>query len=152
MGRPGTRIIGYEPPKVTPIGPREFRLTEPYALTWVTSSDQGFQIVVPEGFNTNFASLPDWLFRLTGIPSSDYDAGAFVAHDYIWWKMGVFTQKDNDYRYYDQFAHRWTPLSTRFTPKESNKLMKHTMEAAGDPAWMCHAFYWGVELFPNKHW
>ena len=61
----------------TGVGEYVWRLTEP--LTFVTS--EGYVLDIPEGFLTDFASVPRCLWWILPLTDGQYDAAA-VVHDY----------------------------------------------------------------------
>lgn len=87
---------------------------------WVTVEDMPYvigstqdRIVVPEGFVTDFASIPQSLWSLGLSPHGQYSRAA-VVHDYLYWTQGckrdqadrllVIAMKESKVGNFDEFA------------------------------------------------
>lgn len=84
-----------------------WRLSEP-AFVWVGSK----QIIIPEGYETDFASkpllVPDWL-----VPVSGLSAMASAAHDYLC-ETGVVSRAEADRAFLDLMHLAGVPLWQRW--------------------------------------
>ena len=79
-------------PTVRPFGDNKFWVTvEPLEYVIGSTSDR---IVVPKGFVTDFASLPQPLWSLGLSPHGQYSRAA-VIHDYLYWAQGC-TREQSD--------------------------------------------------------
>jgi hypothetical protein len=98
-------------PTVRPFGDNRFWMTvEP--LEYVIGSTQD-RIVVPKGFVTDFASIPEPLWSLGLSPHGQYSRAA-VVHDYLYWSQGctreqadrllLIAMKESKVGSFDEFA------------------------------------------------
>jgi hypothetical protein len=85
----------------------------------------GTTITIPVGFETDFASVPRWLWSV--IPPIGKYIIAAVVHDYLY---------DNR-------------IGTR---KEADKIFLDLMLQYGVHRWGAHCMYWGVRLGGKKWW
>lgn len=104
-----------------------FRLQEPLQVSLPAGGCQGgLWLEVPAGFETDFASVPRWLWWLMP-PLGRYSRAALV-HDYL-------------YQHHDAMS--------RFL---ADALFRELMFHLGVPAWKRLAMYWGVRLFGWLYW
>ena len=97
-------------PTVRAFGDNKFWVTVE-DMTYVIGSTQE-QIVVPKGFVTDFASIPQALWSLGLSPYGQYSRAA-VIHDYLYWSQGctraqsdrllVIAMKESRVRAFDEF-------------------------------------------------
>ena len=99
--------------------------------TWVLRSPLAYEsnvagcvICAPEGFRTDFASVPraPVVYWLTG----DVAHAAAVIHDYLYSTGGV-------------------------TRKQADDVLLEAMAVTGVPAWRRYAMYWAVRAFGATH-
>jgi hypothetical protein len=82
-------------------------------------------IIIPAGYQTDFASVPRWLWSFIP-PVGRYNLASLV-HDYLY---------DNQ-------------IGTR---KEADKIFLDLMLQYGVHRWGAHCMYWGVRLGGKKWW
>jgi hypothetical protein len=82
----------------------------------------GFLIVVPAGFETDFASVPRFFWRL--LPPTGQYGKAAVIHDYL-----------------------YRTVTEDFTKNECDRIFLEAMEYLGVGRPTRYAMYWGVRLF-----
>lgn len=76
--------VSLRPPKVPDQGLKgliEFVITKEY--TWPITRKEG-QVVIPEGFVTDYASIPGWAAHFGFPKRGPYDSAAAI-HDYLYW-------------------------------------------------------------------
>lgn len=78
-----------KPLVVTPIDGIRWRLVKPFE--YYIAEPDGEKIVVPEGFITDFASIPRFAWSIIGSPWGKYGKAA-VIHDYCYHRV-MFTRK-----------------------------------------------------------
>lgn len=96
-----------------------YELLEPISIHF-TTDEQGFDIEVPAGFRTDFASVPRWLWAIFP-PTGEWSAVS-VLHDWL---------------------YRRTTCS-RFL---ADAIFREGMAAVGVPAWRRVAAYYAVRVF-----
>lgn len=96
-----------------------WELQQPITLTFATD-DRGFEITVPAGFRTDFASVPTWLHWL--FPPAGQYAAVAVLHDWLYRKT----------------------TCSRFL---ADALFREGMEAAEVPLWRRVTMYYAVRIF-----
>lgn len=122
------RVVGH----FLPDG-RRFRLTEdllyrpdvpggPSHLTWTTL---GSALVVPAGFETDFASTPRLLWAIA--PPIGRHTAASVIHDWL---------------YSQTIGSRWW----------ADRVFLRAMQQSHAPWWKSRAYYWSVRLFGHFVW
>lgn len=100
---------------------REFR----YYVDYENSPDY---IDVPEGFETDFASVPRGLWNI--FPPDGLYTQAAVLHDYLYHQRGNHTR----------------------TRKECDGIFLEAMGVLGTPWWKRHLMYRAVRLFGGAYW
>lgn len=83
-------------------GQDKFRLTKPF-FYYVGDKSDVDNIVVPAGFTTDFASIPRFLWRIIGTPTSADYRNAAVLHDFLYClgKDSGRSRKECDDIFYD---------------------------------------------------
>lgn len=110
-----------EEPKVRFIGPRKVRLEEPLVFN---SPTLGI-IYVPEGTETDFASIPRVFWRI--LPPWDSHRPAAIVHDHLY-------------------------TAQTCTKDQADTVFLEAMEALGVPTWKRQAMYRAVQLFGGFVW
>jgi hypothetical protein len=118
----GTRLNLTGPLRVEilPSG-RRARLTQPYRV----GTAAGRIIEVPEGFETDFASVPRLFWRI--VPPWGRYSPAAVAHDYLY-------------------------STGKVSRKEADGIFLELMERLTVPLWKRYVMYWAVRLFGWFAW
>lgn len=106
---------------------RVWKLTRP--LTYVC--DNGVHIAAQQGFRTDFASVPRFLWWL--LPPDDTYTEAAVIHDWLYW------------------LHKTFPLAT-MTRRDADQILFDAMTALGVPAWKRWLIYTGVRIGGRAYW
>lgn len=101
---------------------------------WMVYEDcQAGDLLIPEGFVTDFASVPRWLWSI--IPPYGIAANASVLHDY---------------RYI--FCELGQELGSHHARIRADKLFLGDLLQDGIPKWQAWAMYRAVRLFGKGHW
>ena len=100
---------------------RSARLTQPYRV----GTTAGRIIEVPEGFETDFASVPRLFWRI--VPPWGRYSPAAVVHDYLY-------------------------STSKVSRKEADGIFLELMGRLGVPLWKRLAMYWAVRLFGWFAW
>ncbi len=101
------------------------------------------KIEVPEGFITDFASIP-WMFW-SFLPSWGKYGKAAVLHDCLYQNPVVFTTKDGGKLY---LAGAWRP----YTRKEADQIFYRAMIVGGTKKWKARLMYFAVRVFGFLSW
>lgn len=112
------------PPRTIPFGDNQY---------WIVDNDMKYsigktkiEIVVPRGFVTDFASIPQSLWSL-GLSSHGQYSRAAVIHDYLYWTQGC-------------------------TREQADRLLVIAMKESGVSSFDEWAIYQGVNKFGEKAW
>lgn len=92
-------------------------------------SDEYGEIVVPDGFVTDFASIPRQAWFLLD-PEDPVILYASVVHDWLYSVGGAM----------------------RYTREESDGVLREAMEASGASGWQRQMVYRSVRMFGGSHW
>lgn len=96
-------------------------------------------IIVPIGFETDLASIPNWFQAI--LPVNDKHRRAAVIHDYLYTMHAVFGSKT------DNPAHT-IPIN-RVT---ADSILLEAMCACHEVRWRRQAIYWAVRVGGGAHW
>ena len=113
-----------EGPKVAPVVEAE---------VWRLTDDFEYKVdccvyTVPQGFLTDGASIPRFLWRLCGHPMATRRFPVAVIHDYLYSEPGGRSRAEVDELYHDGLV------------------------ALGFPKWKANIEYWAIRLFGGSHW
>lgn len=102
-------------------------------LTYVTGS--GYKIIVPAGFQTDFASIPRIFWGLYGF--NPYGPAKFpaVVHDYL----------------YSLRGGRFPDGSEGFDRRESDDILREALQLVGERRSIRDTIYYAVRLFGGWH-
>lgn len=113
-----------EPLTVTKISGKMWRVERGFEF-YVGSEDSGARISVPEGFETDFASVPRIFWTILP-PDGEYTQAA-VLHDYLY-------------------------NTKKFSRKYSDDIFLMAMEALGVALWKRNIMYRAVRMFGWRPW
>lgn len=141
------KIQNFNQPELALVRDGEYILTKDYALHW-TIGDFHFKIVVPAGFNTDIASVPQFVWSL-GVAPDGLHRGAAIVHDFLYLNTGKLPLGTY---FVSQVGQHWTPSVVHFRRSECDKLFLEVMREAGVSAFKRKAMYYAVRLFGKKGW
>ena len=123
---------------------RRFRLADDVVYTWRHAGEGGagvYRLVVPEGFEHDFASVPRPLWVLV----APIDLGiASIVHDWLYANAGrVETLR---------WAGTWEPVATPWTREDADRLFARLMREQGVARWRRRAAYLAVRVFAGRFW
>lgn len=123
------------PIRIEKIGKRRYKLLDSFEYRIGSADGQEF-VRVMAGFETDFASIPRFLWWLWPPVGDDYD-GAALIHDCIY-KTGYVSCNDG--------SIRWV------TRAEGDGIMNEAMEVAGTPTWKRRPIFSGVRVGGRRAW
>jgi hypothetical protein len=127
-----------EPIKYKNIADKYFQLEEDYTVR-VHINGVLQSITVPKGYITDLASIPRFVWTLTGLTPDGLYRGAAVVHDYIYgMKNGMG---------YSAVVSSDKTQVFRLSRQECDKIFRELMEDAGESDWKVKTFFWAVETF-----
>ena len=136
------KIITKHYPSIVPIGRRKYRLVDNYRFKY-EDGDALCIVSAKEGMITDGASVPQWLWSITGLTPDGLIRTAALVHDRLYQTGGEIKERPNNAS---------TTYHTRLTRSECDKLFKAIMLNSGIKKWRCTLAYWGVRLFGGLHW
>lgn len=116
---------------VTLVEPLEYR---------VGSAESDEQIIVPAGFETDFASIPWGLWNL--FPPLGPWARPAIIHDFLY-----ATRGDGIYG-----TRQWITRGEAYLREEADAIFLEAMEVVGVPAWRRAIMYRAVRIGGGKGW
>lgn len=123
-------MLMLEQPDARPVAGGRYRLMHDY-----TYRSHSWQITVPRGFEWDGASVPRFLWSLSGIRPDGLQRAAALVHDYL-------------YRYSGSVEGSYTT----FTRKGADVLFRDMIREAGGSWWMAWKAYRAVRLFGWMAW
>jgi hypothetical protein len=102
--------------------------------------DSDDRIVVPAGFETDFASIPWGLWNL--FPPYGRWARAAIIHDFLYATRGTGVFE----------GRRWITRATDYTRKEADKIFLEAMEVVGVDPWRRTVMYRAVWAWGTRGW
>ena len=126
---------------------RRFRLAEPAVYTWAHAGEDGvphvYRLIVPEGFEHDFASVPRALWALI----APLDLGiASIFHDWLY----VYAGRVETLR--EAGARIWEPVDTPWTRRDADRLFARMMREQGVRRWRRRLAYLAVRAFAGGFW
>lgn len=99
----------------------------------------GYRVMVPVGFITDFASVPRFFWRILP-PTGSYGKAA-VIHDYLYQYPAINAYQNNEL------------FRTKvFSRKDCDRVFLEAMEVLAVAAWKRKVMYWGVRAGGWKPW
>jgi len=122
---------------------RRFRLLEPATYAWCHEA-HSYCLVVPEGFEHDFASVP----RLLWMVISPIDLGlASMFHDWIYRHQGRVTTLA-----WDPGEGRWAPRERPWVRRDADRLFARIMREQAVARWRRRLAFRAVRLFGGRAW
>ena len=125
---------------------RRFRLADEATYTWRHAPEGGaagvYRLVVPAGFDHDFASVPRPLWVLV----APVDLGiASIFHDWLYARGGLV----ETLRW---AGGTWEPAATPWTREDADRLFGRLMREQGVVRWRRRAAYLAVRAFAGGFW
>lgn len=133
-------------PDIRPVTDTLYRLNEDYTYVWIQRNIVT-QITVPKGFTYDGASVPRFLWSLSGLTRDGLIRAAALVHDWIYMNDGALPECSMR-----EFNKGWTCISGRWTRKDSDKLFLKMMLEAGIENYRANRAYACVRLFGGLYW
>lgn len=125
-----------------PINDRgQYELIEP--LVYDT---HGYRLRIPKGFITDFASIPRWLWSITGWTPGGLQQDAAIIHDYLYQREGRPREKDVS------LLEITRPWPARFTRKECDDIFYAAMIELGVNSVKAATMTKAVNIFGRFAW
>lgn len=108
----------------------KFRLETGFRY-YIGEEDSELYVDIPEGFETDFASIPSifqWIFP----PHDPRWAKAAIVHDYLYFPEGFYFDHGNKFN--------------KYTRKFADDVFREAMEVLGSPPFIRWAFYYAVRI------
>ncbi len=122
---------------------RRFRLLEPATYAWCHRA-RSFCLVVPEGFQHDFASVPRPLWALI----SPIDLGmASIFHDWLYRNRGRVTTLT-----WDSAQERWNPREDPWIRRDADRLFARIMREQGVARWRRRLAFLVVRAAGGRYW
>jgi len=118
-------------PLMVPTGESEYTLVEDYSYTWVAMGNDGKikeqVMVVPKYHKSDGASVPRFLWSITGIRPDGLNRAAALIHDFIYENKGVMPKQSHFVIKKD----RWVEADHKWTRKEADRIFCRLLRQAG---------------------
>ncbi len=158
--------IELEQPLMVPIGPIEYKLTEEYAYYWEDEDEVIHRIVVPQGVETDGATVPQVVWSMSGIRPDGLIRAAALVHDWIYVNDGdlpdgshtIWTGTKHEFYnlYYPyrkensvehNYAEKWVDEDRYWSHRDADKLFAKIMKEAGMAGFRVQIAYLAVRMF-----
>lgn len=122
---------------------RHFILLEDAVYAWCHEG-RSYCLVVPNGFEHDFASVPRPLWGLI----APIDLGmASIFHDWIYRNQGEVTTL-----LWEGDPQRWTPHADRWSREQADRLFARIMREQGVAKWRRRCAYLAVRFWGRRFW
>jgi hypothetical protein len=115
-----------EQPNIKPIGKDAYRLVEPFCYK---------EICVPMGFVFDGASIPRFLWTLSGLTPDGLHRAAALIHDYLYHHKGKIPNSKVEY-----------------TRREADSIFRELLTRSCINSLNVRRMYWAVRLFGYFYW
>lgn len=131
----------FKQPNIIPITDRLYQTVEEYSYEWITG-DVVNKIIVPAGYRYDGASVPRFIWSISGVLPDGLHRGATLVHDWIYFHKGKLpigsmmwkNVGDSDDMYQNVTAGKWTR-------KDCDKLWVKMARHAGEPRYKLMNFF-----------
>lgn len=127
----------------------QYRLYAPYTYEWHGEDGILRAITIPTGFLCDLASVPRWLWTITGITPSGLIEAAALLHDFIYRNKGKLPRYSygmlKDGVWVDLYGAKWGRI-------DGDKLFARVMREAGVSKSKRRAAYLGVRAGGWASW
>ncbi|MFY0658122.1 MAG: DUF1353 domain-containing protein [Neptunomonas phycophila] len=152
-------------PLMVPIGPIKYKLVEEYTYYWEDEQGVINRITVPEGIETDGATVPRVVWTLSGIRPDGLIRAAALVHDWIYVNDGnppdgshtTWTgTKEEFFEFYypnreiksltDNYGSKWVDDNRAWSHRQADKLFAQMMTEAGMKDFRVKIAYVSVRL------
>lgn len=134
-------------PDVIPINGDRYRLRKTHSYEW-EKYNYHFRLIVPAGFEYDGASVPRFLWSITGILPDGLQREAALFHDWIYHHEGCLPKGS----YQTEIRGRWLDVKKCWTRKNTDRLFGRHMREASVPKVRRRMAFIAVRLFGRKAW
>jgi hypothetical protein len=142
-----------EQPDLRPINAREFVLAEEYRDEWVEFGKRCRQIT-KAGYVTDIASVPRFVWSLSGITPDGLHRAAALSHDRRYQRRGMMRDDDicGAYQEFDSSINAWIGMNRTFSRAQCDQMFLDDMLTAGESPGVARTMFWAVRLFGWAAW
>lgn len=142
----------FKQPEMIPVNDNEYYLINDYEYEWSDEiNGQLMKVTVEKGFTCNLASVPRFVWTLTGFLPDGLHRGAALIHDYLYRHRGM-PQAINPTALQVYTNNGWRVYVKRLTRRQIDKVFLKAMEEAGTGGFKRHLMYWAVRSFGGAYW
>jgi Protein of unknown function (DUF1353) len=139
-------------PDVLPISDKVYQLQSDYSVR-VILRHQMVEITSPKGQLTDLASIPRWVWTLSGLTPDGLYRGAAVIHDYIYSKHVKGTNYSRvGVALYEIKENFLDSTLWNLTRAECDSVFNQLIQQAGETGWKQWAMYHAVRTFGGFFW
>ena len=134
-------ISPYPQPITVPISDEFYQLTEDFEYVW-KKEEVFYRIVIRKGYKFDGASVPRWLWSISGLHPSGLILAPAVIHDRLLEKAGDLGED-----YQKKVDGKWQTVKAVWTKEQADKLFCRMLREAGVPKFRRRMAYYAVRLF-----
>ena len=116
-----------------------YELQHDYEVDLINYIHRDIQLVIPEGFRYDGASVPRPLWSISGLSRDGLHRAAALVHDFIYHYKGDFVDESNQ-------------KDLTLTRKEADKVFRKMLKEVNIASHRCWLAYCGVRLFGGFWW
>lgn len=142
----------YKQPNIEPITNRIYQLVDDFSYEWVTSKNQMIinKITIPSGFRYDGASIPRFLWTITGFLPDGLHRAASLIHDYIYYYKGNIPKESFNWRYRGDSDETSEEVIGKWSRKDCDKLFYKILKEYG--VRNSRLLYYSVRLLGWLYW
>ena len=134
-------------PLIIPISEDEYELVQRYTYEWKLYDKPLQYLKVPEGFIYDGASVPRWLWSISGIRPDGLNRAASLLHDYLYSRKGILPKMSHM-----KYTDKWVPADHVWDRKEADRLFCRLLREAGVSKVKRLIAYGAVRIFGGSSW
>lgn len=134
-------------PMIIPVAERTYRLEQEYQYCWLKDGINN-RMLIPTGFTYDGASVPRFIWSLSGITPDGLIRAAALVHDWIYNHAGLLPPGFQQYLQEDQ----WLDVHGRWSRREADRMFSRIMRDAGVSRFRRRIAYLAVRLFGWFSW
>ncbi len=128
------------PIKYNGVEDRYYELQYDYMVQVDVGIVKSLLITIPKGYVTDLASIPRFVWTLTGLTPDGLYRGAAVVHDYIYGKKVKVKP-------YSDVSVLGMSKPLRLTREDCDNIFKQLILASGEASWKANVMFWAVRTF-----